>query len=168
MLLHLSRSRSPWLRRYRLSVKLEASPQELRAISDHRLDAHEIFADPFRDRLVERADAARARAAALGWWIDTDAKLAKLYLETARSLVLGIRARLAFRLTVGNLVRGVVVENGDLAAIVVIERALIACVDTLDAAVNAALSFEHQSEDVLAPGTEDDTVPPSRWLGGGR
>jgi len=169
MLLHISRTRSRALfrPRYRLSARLDLSPEERQAIYGHRIDRYEIFYDPKRDELVQRAHQADQRARALPWFSLSGERMllnaGKDWLETIRYIGFMIRARAAFRLTVGDLVRGVTITNAKLAAIRQIETAITETVDHLNAAVEAGLAFDHQREDVLAPGEDDQRIPPPAW-----
>lgn len=166
MLLHIARStsRSIFLSRtYRLSARLETSPDELAAVRHHRLDRYEIFADPYRDDLIARAEAAKKRGDAVGWLVDTPQAVGTIWLELAREMTLLVRARMTFRITLGDLVSGVVVTNPSLNAIRSIEQVLIDSVDAIASTVADALAFQHQQEDVLAPGHPDPTTPPSDW-----
>ena len=52
-------TRTWFFRRYALSARLELSAAEHHAIHRHRLDRHEIFVDPSRDRFLDDADRAR-------------------------------------------------------------------------------------------------------------
>jgi hypothetical protein len=113
--------------------------------------------------LVERIGRSRS------WWVETPEELAKralgVWVETGRHLTLTTRALLAFRITVGDLVRGVSIENRNLMAMMEIERVLVTAIDALDTTVAAALGFERTSEDVLAPGEDDNGITPARWPG---
>jgi len=175
MHLHLVRSETRhWivLRRYRLAARIDASAEEISAIRRHRIDRCQLFVDPRRQDFFARAEAANERAAAVSHWVETPEQMLKAVAQTwghsLSAMTLYARTLLAFRLTVGNLVDGAVVEAPTLAAIIEIENAISACVDALDAAVSAALAYQHGSEDVLAPGEPDTGTPPSRWLRGGR
>ena len=165
MLLHIARSRPrPFLlRTYQIAARIEASPAELAAIHAHRLDRFEIFADPHRDYLLSRAQAARERQKALGWFVHTPEDLGTLWLETGRELTLLARARFSFRITIGHLVAGVVITNRSLNAIRRIEHVLADSVDAVAAIVAAALDFQHAHEDVLAPGTATTATAPNDW-----
>ena len=164
MLLHLSRTRSWGL--YRLTARLDLSPEERQAIYANGIHRYEIFHDPKRDELLDRAEAADKRLRALPWFPPNNqlaATVGKEWLESTRSLVLVIRALACFRLTVKHLVNGVTISNFDLAAIRQVEAAITDTVDHLQAAVAAAIAFEQKHEDVLAPGEDDDRTPPPAW-----
>ena len=128
MLLHISRSRPrPFLfRTYCLAARLEVSAEELSAIRAHRLDRFEIFADPFRDHLLARADKARERQRAMPWIMDTPQQVGALWLEIGREMTLLVRARWSFRITIGDLIAGVSISNRSLNAIRETERVLVA------------------------------------------
>ena len=81
-----------------------------------------------------------------------------------------VRAALAFKIQVSDLLRGVRITHTDLRSISDIELVLTACIDRLDAAVRAATSYAEDTEDVFAPGADapDAIVPPARWTRGWR
>ena len=165
MLLHLSRTRS-WWGLYRLTARLDVSPDERQAIFAHPIHRYEIFYDPNRDQLFDRAERADQRARALPWFPPNEKRLATeatYWLETIRSIVLSLRALATFRLTVKHLVNGLTITNYDLAAICQIEAAITDTVDRLNALVDAALAFDQQQQTVLAPGEDDDRTPSSAW-----
>jgi hypothetical protein len=169
MLLHISRT-SSWALfgpRYSLTARLDLSPEERQAIYAHAIDSYEIFYDPKRDELVQRAHQADQRARALPWFsLSAQQMLAnagRQWLETIRYIGLMARAHAVFSLTVGDLVRGVTITNARLAGIRQIETAITEAVDHLNAAVEAGFAFDHQREDVLAPSEDDERIPPPAW-----
>ena len=165
MYLHIARSRSrPFLfLHYRLHARLEATATERAAIREHRLDRFEIFADPYRDYLLARADKARERQKAMPWIMDSPQQLGGLWLEIGREMTLLVRARWSFRITLGDLLRGVSISNPSLNAIRETERVLAESVDAIAATVRAALDYEHAGELVLAPAADDLGTPPDQW-----
>lgn len=167
MMLHIARSRpfAFFFSTYRIDARLEVSPEEHQAIRAHRLDKFEIFHDPYRDHLAAQAEAARGRVKALPWFSKTPEADALLTVrETGRELAFLIRARFAFRITVGNLIAGVSITNRGLNDIAKIEHVLHESVDAIAGTVAAALAYEHGDQDVLAPSRpEDDVTPPNKW-----
>jgi hypothetical protein len=152
---------------YHLTARLDLSPEERQAIYAHGIHRYEIFYDPKRDELLLRAHQADQRARSLPWFPTTSeqmlANVGKEWLETIRYISLTTRALATFRVTVGDLVRGVTITNAKLAAIRQIEVAITEAVDHLNAAVEAGFAFDHQREDILAPGEDDERVPPPAW-----
>ena len=168
MLLHLTRSRplSLMLRRtYRLSARLDVLPEEHDAIRSHGLDRFEVFADPYRDHVLARADAARERVKALPWFSAEPEKDALTSVwQNSRELTLLVRARLCFRITIGDLITGVSITNYSLNDISKIERILHNSVDLIARTVTTALQYQHEHEDLLTPGKpKDETTPPDKW-----
>ena len=170
MMLHIARSRPHTLlllRNYRIDVRLDVSPEEHQVIRAHNLHKIEIFYDPHRDDLIAQAEAARARYQALPWFSGTHGHdTLTTVRESWRENAANIRALLAFRLTVGNLISGVSITNRRLSEISKVEHVLQACVDDIKATVDAALHYQDGYEDIHAP-DDDDGKPrhtnPSEW-----
>jgi hypothetical protein len=167
MNLHIARSeRYTYLgsRRYRLSARLIVTAPEQEIITRHHLDRTEIFFDPDRDRLQQAAEAHHNGARAPGLFVTTIRTAAAVSLAEIRAIIAAIRAVGAFTLTLGDVLRGIAVEQPSLQAIRDLERILVASVDTIDETVQAAIGFSEPSEDVFASGDEQElTTPPAQW-----
>lgn len=169
MMLHMVRSRPHTLlllRTYRLDARLEVAPDERAVIRAHKLHKFEIFADPYRDHLLARADAARDHQKALPWFITRDEDRAALYRELGRELAALVGARLCFRITIGNLISGISITNRRLTDIAKVEHVLHKSVDAIAATVAAALRYQDHYEDIHAPGDEEDQprdATPGEW-----
>ena len=164
---HIARSETPsWLgrKRYRLTAQIHPTPQELQVIDRHRLARIEIFHDPFREELNANATAAHQKAKARGMFVTKASDAAAICGSEISALVASVRALLTFRITVADLLRGVTITHRSLQAIGEIEQVLTDCIDIIDRSVQAAHRYSDQTEDIFAPGAEDDTtVPPTHW-----
>jgi hypothetical protein len=163
---HIARSQTRSLlgKRYQLTAQIYPTPEESRIIDAHRLHHIEIFYDPFRDELDAAAVAAHAHARTRGLFPTKARDAAAICGSELRALIAAARAFRAFNVTVGDLCRGITITHRSLQAIGEIERILTECVDAIDRCVRAAGSYADATEDVFAPGTDDDrTVPPAEW-----
>ena len=168
---HITRSTTgTFFKKYCLSVRIHADPAEVRVIREHRLEAIEIFADPLRQELENLAQAAHERAIARGLFVVRARDAAAITASEISALVSTVRAAVAFKIQVSDLLRGVTISHSSLRAISDIESVLTTCIDNLDTAVRAATSYANDTEDVFAPGTDapDPTVPPAQWTRGWR
>jgi hypothetical protein len=151
-------------KRYCLMAKIHLTPQELHIMEHHRLYRIEIFHDPIRDELDAKAASEHEKAKARGLFVTTTRDASAICAAELRALVSAIRALLAFNITVADLVRGVTITNPSLRAISEIEKVLVECIDHIDRALQTARSYSDETEDIFAPGTNDDTtVPPNQW-----
>jgi hypothetical protein len=148
---------------YVLAVNLVCTPEELTAITDHRLTRQALFAVPERDAHHEQADRAFARS-------DARANLrfgeaSKLLLDTLAGLYHAVCAHTAYTLTVADAIAGTTVRCPDLFELLGAERSITEAFDTLDRTVHDALAFTYGREQILTPdGTEDPVgVPPAHW-----
>jgi hypothetical protein len=164
---HISRSETRsflGVRRYCLTAKIHLTPQEIHIIEYHCLYRIEIFHDPIRDGLDADATSAHEKARARGWFVTKARDASAVCASEIQTLVLTIRALLAFNITVADLLRGVTITNRSLRAIGEIEQVLIDCIDHIDRWLQTARSYSDETEDIFAPGTNDDTtVPPNQW-----
>ena len=163
---HVSRSTTAtWFgTKYRLSVRIFADLEELAILRDHHLDRVEVFADPQRDDFNAAAMAAHDKAKARGLFIGKARDTSAIAAAELTAIFATVRALLAFNLRVSDLLRGVTIEHRSPRAIVDIETTITEFTDRIDAAVCAARGYDHRSEDVFAPGTDEDgTVPPGQW-----
>jgi len=152
------------LRRYSLTAKLHLTPEELQLIERHRLNRIEIFYDPIRDELNDAAEQAHQRARARGLFVTQARDASAVCVAEIHALVSTIRALRAFNITVRDLVRGVTITNSSLQAIGEIEQVLTDCIDYIDRWLQTTRRYADGTEDIFAPGTEDDTtVPPNQW-----
>lgn len=161
---HVTRSRTQtWLgfTRYQLTAQIHATPEEREIIRHHRLTHIEIFHDPLREEYHTRAatahDAAKARGLLLFKARDAGAVCA----SELRALIATTRALRAFHVSAGDLLHGVTIRHRSLQAIVEVERAIIACIDAIERSVAAARSYAHSTEDIFAPGHEEDAAEPT-------
>ena len=151
-------------KRYRLSAQIHPTHDELAIITSHRLHRIEIFHDPFRDTLDADAAAAHERAKAHGLFVTRARDAARVCASEIHALFSTMRALRAFNITVADLLSGVTVTHRSLRAIGEIEQVLTECIDHIDRSVRAAQSYSDQTEDIFAPGTEDDGgIPPRDW-----
>jgi hypothetical protein len=164
---HISRSETRsflGVRRYCLTAKIHLTPQELHIIERHCLYRIEIFHDPNRDELNANAASAHEKAKARGWFVTKARDASAVCGSEIQALVSTIRALLAFNVTVADLLRGVVITNRSLRAIAEIEQVLVDCIDHINRSLQTARSYSDETEDIFAPGTNDDTtVPPNQW-----
>jgi hypothetical protein len=171
MQLHLSRTevrRFGLFRCYRLEARLDDTPEKIAALQRHRIVLCELFGDPAREAHYRRAQAEHEAAAKVSHWVDSpEAMLKSVWQEWAhssRAMALYARTMLAFRITVGDLVAGVVIEHKHLALILEVEHHLIASIDALQAFLAAGLDYQHGREDAYVPGRDDPGTPPAHWL----
>ena len=164
---HLARSTTGLLfgTKYRLAIRLYVDADELRIIRQHALGRIEVFADPLRDAFAADAAAAHDKAKARGLFVTTARDATAITASELTALVSTVRALLAFKLSVADLLRGVTIEHRSLRAISDIEKILTDYIDALDAAVRAAGSYAEPTEDIFAPDTDapDAGVPPRQW-----
>jgi hypothetical protein len=162
---HVSRSETCTLfggKRYRLTAQIHVTPDQRQFIEHARLGRMEIFHDPLRDELD--ATAAHERAKARGLLVTTARDATAVVASELRALTNTLRAWGAFNVSVDDLIRGVTVQHKSLQAIVEIERAIVECIDHLDSFVCAARGYVDASEDIFAPGTDEErAVPPTAW-----
>ncbi len=75
-----------------------------------------------------------------------------------------MRASFAFHITVADLLRGITITHKSLRAIGEIEVVITECIDHIDASPRAAHGYAELTEDLFAPGTDEETtVPPAHW-----
>jgi hypothetical protein len=164
---HIARSETRsffGFKRYCLTAKIQLTPEEMHIIRHHRLDRIEIFHDPIRDELDANATSAHEKAKARGLFITTARDASAICASEIRALVSTVRASHAFDITVADLLRGVTIINPSLRAIGEIEQVLIDCIDQIDRSLQTARNYSDDTEDIFAPGTNDDTtVPPNLW-----
>jgi hypothetical protein len=163
---HISRSegRSFWgFKRYQLSARVYLAADERRIIESHRLHRMEIFYDPLRDQLDASAAAAHDKAKARGLFVTHARDAAAIAASEFRALASAIRALRAFRITVGDLLSGVTITHRSLRNIGEVERVLTECVDHIDRFLQSAGAYSAETEDIFAPGADDDTTPPADW-----
>ena len=164
---HLTRSQThSWIgfKRYRLTAKIHATPEERQIIDRHGLMRIEVFHDPLRDDLSTHAMAAHDKAKARGLFVTKARDATSICGSEIRALVATARSLLAFNVTVADLCRGITITHKSLQAIGEIERILTECIDAIDRHVRAARGYAEATEDIFAPGTEDDgAVPPTEW-----
>ncbi len=167
---HVVRSQSGiFFKTYRLSVRLYVDPEEQFIIRQHRLDRIEVFADPLRDAFADNATAAHDKAKARGLIVTRARDAAAISASEISALVSTVRSMLAFKLQVSDLLQGVTIQHRSLRAIADIETVCTDVIDRIDAAVRAARSYDHRSEDIFAPGNDqEETVPPGEWTRGWR
>lgn len=167
MYTHVSRSQTRSVlgrRRYVLAVRLYLTPPERHIIERHRLMRIELFHDPRREQLEADAIAAHAKAKSHGLFVTSARDSLNICIAEISALVSSVRALLAFRITIADLLDGVTIQHRSLQAIGDIEHVLAACIDRIDHNVQAALSYSDQTEDIFAPGADDDTtVAPNAW-----
>jgi hypothetical protein len=132
-------------------------------MQDHCLYRIEIVHDPIREELDARATSAHEKARARGWFVTSARDTSAVCVSEVRALVLAIRALLAFNITVADLLRGVTITNQSLRAIGEIEQVLIECIDQIDRALQSARSYADETEDIFAPGADDEGMPPHLW-----
>jgi hypothetical protein len=167
MLLHLARA-APARRwtgwpLYQLTAALDCDHDERRLILAHGIDAERLYTAPAAFDLMARAEAAHARARSLSSW--KAANLPAIYWHSGNCLVLAVRARLAFHVTVGDLMRpgGALLQSTDLTEIRAAEAGLSEAVVELNAAVEAARGFEAGQENLLDPIEPDARTHPAAW-----
>ena len=130
----------------------------------HRLYRIEIFYDPIRDELDAHATSEHEKAKARGLFTTKARDASAVCVSEIRALVSTIRALLAFNITVADLLRGVTITNQSLRAIGEIEQVLTDCIDQIDRSLQTARSYSDETEDIFAPGVDNDTtVPPNLW-----
>jgi hypothetical protein len=130
----------------------------------HRLNRIEIFYDPIRDELTEKATSAHEKAKAQGLFVTKARDATAICSAEINALVLTIRAMRAFNITLDDLVRGVTITHYSLRGIGEIEQVLIDCIDHIDRTLQTARSYVDETEDIFEPGTNDDhTVSPNQW-----
>jgi hypothetical protein len=152
--------------KYRLAVRLYPDAGELRVIREHHLERIEVFADPLRDAFAADAIAAHDKAKARGIFVVPRMRdTAAITASELSALVSTLRALLAFKINVADLLRGVSIEHRSLRAIADIEKILTDYIDALDAAVRSARGYADRTEDVFAPGDDapDETIRPNQW-----
>jgi hypothetical protein len=164
---HIARSESRsflGFKQYRLTARLHLTAQEIQIVERHRLRRIEIFYDPIRDELNANAERAHEKAKARGLFVTRAGDASAICVSEMRALVSTIRALLAFNITVADLLRGVTITNRSLRAIAEIEQVIIDCIDDIDRSLQTARRYVHETEDIFAPGTDDDAaVPPNQW-----
>jgi hypothetical protein len=123
----------------------------------------EIFYDPLRDALDAKAAAAHDKAKARGLFVSRARDAIPITVSEVSALSSAIRALCAFRITVGDLLSGVTITHRSLRNITEVERVLTECVDHIDRFLQSAGSYSADTEDIFAPGPDDDTTPPADW-----
>jgi hypothetical protein len=167
MITLIQKTTSGWLfPKYLLSVKIEVDPDELAIIKRHRLERIETFVDPVRDAYDDAAAAAHAEAGKRGLIVTRGRDTLAITAAEVRALVATTRALRAFKISVADILNGVTIENRSLRQMADVEKVLVEFIDRLQAAVQAAAGFDHESEQVYAPGTDaaEDTVPAAEWV----
>ena len=164
---HIARSESRsflGFKHYRLTARIHLTAQEIQIVERHRLRRIEIFYDPIRDELNAGAERAHEGAKARGLFVTRARDASAICVSEMSALVSTIRALLAFNITVADLLRGVTITNRSLRAIAEIEQIIIDCIDDIDRTLQTARRYTDQTEDIFAPGTDDDTTaPPHQW-----
>jgi len=170
MFLYLKRSQRPtWLGTtvYKLVAYIEATDEERRIIHAHDFAGHLAYIVPLDhvEDLERRADTAWQRQRKFSVFRREDT--AQLLWQNAKVLTLAIRARYAlhaaFRVTIGDLLAGTVIE-GDMAEVLETEASISKAFDALKRLIDHAAAFEQDSETVLEPDDDDDSLsPPSTW-----
>jgi len=164
---HIARSESRsflGFKQYRLTARLHLTAREIQIVERHRLRRFEIFYDPIRDELNANAVRAHERAKACGLFVTKASDASTICVSEMRALVSTIRALLAFNITVADLLRGVTITNRSLRGIAAIEQVIIDCIDDIDRSLQTARRYVDETEDIFAPGTDDDaSVPPNQW-----
>jgi hypothetical protein len=167
MNLHIVRSETRTFfgsRLYQLAARVTTTPDEIAVINHHGLDRTEIFFDPERDQLEQAAEDYHQQARARGIFTTKMRDAMAVSIAETRAILSSRRALRAFNISLGDLLRGVTIENPSLHAIRDFERILIASVDTIDEALQAAARFSEPTEDMFEPGDEHEpTTPPTQW-----
>jgi len=164
MLLHLARSETRrWTGRrvYVLRVALDCQPDERRIIVAHGLDRERVYTVPVAFELQDRAQAAYDRAHKLTVWKANN--VPSVYWESGKCLALAIRSRLAFHVTVGDLLAGTLLQSTDLSEIREAETAVNEAFVRLNVTVDQARRFETGDEDLLTPVQDDPPAHPATW-----
>lgn len=165
MYLRLQRSlRRSWLGApiYVLAAHIEVDADDARLIAGHGFAPDRIWTAPIAAELEARADAAFDEQKKLSFFRHEDTP--GIVWANVKGIALLIRARTAFHVTLADLIAGTVIEAPELAEIVAIANAATEAFDGLQAAVNAARSFEDGHEAVFIPEDGDDGLaPPATW-----
>jgi hypothetical protein len=164
MLLHLARSETRrWTGRrlYSFRAALDCNADERRIILAHGLDRERVYTAPFAFDLQARAEAAHERAYKLSVWKSSN--LPSIYWHSGKTLALAIRSRLAFHVTVGDLLRGAILQSTDLAEIREAEAAINEAFVRLDASIDQARRFEAGDEILVTPIEDDPPAHPATW-----
>ena len=172
MFLYLKRSqRQTWLggRRYVLAAHVQTEAEELRLIQTHAFSekvAYIVSLDHVHE-LERRAEATYQLQKRFSVWKEED--VGKIAWANAKVVALALRANYArvsaFRVTISDLVAGVVVEAPNIEELLGTEASIQKSFDVLQRLVDHAAAFEQDNESVFAPdGRDDDHVaPPSTW-----
>jgi len=171
MFLYFKRSqRSTWFgaRLYTLTAHIQATDAERRIIEAHGFLERLAYLDPLDhvENLERRAEAAWQAQKKLSVFNSKD--VPRIYWENAKVVALSIRAYYAFRSTfkvsVGDLLAGTIIESPNLSELVQTEASITKAFDPLQRLLAHALTFEQASETVLEPDdVEDQLPPPSTW-----
>ena len=164
---HITRSQARSLlgfKRYRLTAQLHVTPRELEIIERQGLDRFEVFADPVREHLLANSAAAHDRAKSRGIFVTRARDTAAITGAEIAALVSAMRALLAFKINVADLLRGVTIEHTSLRSIGEIELVLTECIDHIEHVVQSGRAYADATEDVFAPDVdEDNTAPAATW-----
>jgi hypothetical protein len=164
MLLHLARSETRrWTGRrlYSVTITFDCDDDERRIILAHGFARERIYDAPQVLDLTERAEAALTRAYQLSPW--RSEQVGEIYWQSLKGLVLAVRARLGFHLTVADLLAGATLQSTDLGEILAAEVHIGQVFLHLEAAVAHVRRFEAADEDLLAPAEDDRVTHPSTW-----
>ncbi|HEY7238673.1 MAG TPA: hypothetical protein VH600_05855 [Burkholderiales bacterium] len=164
---HLARSESSSLfgrKRYQLAARIYATPQEAAVIQYHGLERFEIFYDPARDALEAAATAVHENARTRRLFVTRSRDAFSVCSSEIGAMVAAIRAMHTLNITVSDLLHGITITNRSLREIGELERILRECIDQIERMLRAAQSYSEDTEDLYAPGTDDDDgVPPRDW-----
>jgi hypothetical protein len=149
---------------YCLTAQIHATQDELHLINHGRLGRIEVFHDPLREHFAAAAAAAHEKAKARGLFVTRARDATAVVGAELRTFIATYRALNAFNVTVADLLAGVTVEHKSLQAIMEIERAITECIDSVERFLRAARNYHDTTEDIFAPGTDEDPgVPPTQW-----
>jgi len=144
-----------------MRVSLDCNADERRIILAHALDRERVYTEPAAFDLQARAEAAHERAHKLSVWKSSN--LSSIYWQSGKLLALAIRSRLAFHVTVGDLLRGAILQSTDLAEIRDAEAAINEAFVRLNASIDQARRFEAGDEILVAPLDDDPPAHPATW-----
>jgi hypothetical protein len=149
---------------YQLSARVYTTAQERALIQYHGLDRFEVFYDPARDALEAAATAVHERAKTRRLFVTRSGDAIGICSSELGAMIAAIRAMRTLNITVSDLLHGITITNRSLQEITELERILRECIDHIDRMLYAALGYSEDTEDLYAPGTdEDEGVPPREW-----
>ena len=138
-------------------------PCPVAIISAHAFSRTLIYVSPQALDLATRADAASEHQRQLSVWRQDDQPT--LIWDNLKAITLAARSRLAFCITVNDLLAGTSITSS-LPDVLAAERVITQAFDHLSQLVAHAHSFEQGAEVVLVPDSAADTpalTPPSGW-----